>query len=149
MNDGLTMIKNIFHYSIIIVLILLIDNTKAQITLNSISPDSLVGNVYGSVIDSSTGKPIAGSEVYLFTNALQKGNTINSIQTNGGNYILPDFASAKKYGTTNLNGEFLINSIPTPFPCKPYTIIVKASGYNLLIIDQVNVLPGSCNGFTS
>ncbi|MCL5030394.1 MAG: T9SS type A sorting domain-containing protein [Bacteroidetes bacterium] len=143
MNDGLTMIKNIFYYSIIIVLLLLIDNTKAQITLNSISPDSLVGNVYGSVIDSSTGNPIAGAQIYLFTNALQKGISANSIQTNEGNYIQPEYSSAVKYGTSDSKGMFLINSVHTPMPCKPYTIIVKASGYNLVIIDQVPVLPGA------
>ncbi len=143
MNDGLTFIRNIFYYSIIIVLILLTNNTKAQMTLNSISPDSLVGNVYGSVIDSTTGVPIAGAEIYLFTNALQKGSSANTIQTNDGKYILPEYSSTVKYGTTNSKGEFLINSVHTPMPGKLYTIIVKASGYNLLIIDQVLVHPGA------
>ncbi len=127
----------------IAVLCLLFNNAYAQEYLSAISPDSLVGNVYGTVIDSSTGNPIPGAEVYLFTKALQKGNFVNTIQTNAGTFGLPNFSSAAKSGISNSKGEFLINFVRTPMPGKLYTIIVKSSGYNLLIIDQVPVLPGA------
>ena len=142
MNKFFTDIKIMFFISIAI-LCLLFSKASAQEYLNAISPDSLVGNVYGTVIDSSTGNPISDAEIYLFTSALKKGSAANSIQTNDGPFILPDFSSAVKFGNTNSKGEFLINFVRTPMPGKPYTIIVKASGYNLLIIDQVPVLPGA------
>lgn len=136
--------KLLLHISIIFTSILIINsNLFAQTNYGAISPDSLVGNVYGTVKDSATGNPIVNAKIYLFTKAISKSSGDNIINTNNGTFKLPDFNSAVKYGTTNNKGKFLINFVKTPAPFKLYTIIIKANGYNDLIINQVPVLPGA------
>jgi len=130
--------------TIIALTFIFITNCFAQSKFSlAISPDSLVGNVYGTVVDSSTGKPIVNSEVYLFTQSFQKGNSGNIISTNNGEYILPALNTAIKQSITDANGRFLINNVQTPAPYRYYTILIKSAGYNQLIINQVPVLPGA------
>jgi uncharacterized repeat protein (TIGR01451 family) len=107
---------------------------------SSIQDDKLVGNVYGSVADAHTNERIKGAEVFLLE---QQGSTGDTIRTNKGDFILPDLQSAVRRGITNERGEFLINFVPTPFPSKIYTIIIRTSDYNLFIVDQARVLPGA------
>ncbi len=137
------MMKRLLKLLTVMIILILNNAASAQIYPGAISPDSLVGNVYGSVKDSSTGKPIKDAEIFLFTQSLEKSSAVNTILTNKGRYKLPDINLAVKHAVSNYSGEFLINSVKTPSPYKPYTILVKASGYNDFIINLVPVLPGA------
>ncbi len=144
------MIKNKFYFfSIVIIAVINFQySIFAQvITASTISPNSLVGNIYGTVIDSATGQGIQGAEIYLFENKMMKSSSGNIVHTAQGSFLLPDFSLAVKSGTTNKNGGFLLNFVPAPFPFKYYTIIIKTEGHNLLIIDQARVLPGAAMAF--
>ena len=130
--------------SAIIILFLFVYNyAYAQKHSGAISPDSLVGNVYGTVEDSATGQPVNGAEIFLFTQPLEKSTTGNGIITGAGKFKLPEINLAVKHAVSTTNGKFLINFVKTPAPFKLYTIIIKASGYSNFIINQVPVLPGA------
>ena len=103
----------------------------------------LVGNVYGRETDALTSFPIEGAEIALFDQPLAKFTAGTTVRTDRGNFTLPDLQSAVRRGTTTARGEFLINFVPTPFPFKPYTVIVRAKGHRSLVLDQVRVYPGA------
>ena len=109
----------------------------------SIPDEKLVGNVYGTVTDASSSRPISGAEIFLLLQPIEKSESGRTIGSNREDFALPDFRSAVRSGRTNERGEFLINFVPTPFPYELYTILIKASGYRLFIIDQARVLPGA------
>jgi len=102
----------------------------------------LVGNVYGTIADASTSRPLPGARIFLFDRPLQKGGG-PALRTNRGDFAAPDFPSAIRAGTANDRGDFLVNSVPTPFPFRVYTIVIRAAGHRLFIVDQVRVLPGA------
>jgi hypothetical protein len=110
---------------------------------SSPSADQLVGNVYGTVIDATTSKPIPNADVFLLDPFTRRGPTDQVIRTDKGTITLPPLQTAVRSGVTNQQGEFLINFVPTPFPFKLYTIVIRASGYNPCVIDQARVLPGA------
>ncbi len=128
---------------IIFSFLLIVSTLYAQKNSGAISPDSLVGNVYGTVKDSLTGQPISGAQIYLFTNPVEKATNGIGVTTNKGIYELPGINSAAKHAVTQSSGKFLINNVRTPAPFKAYTIIINAPGYNTLIINQVPVMPGA------
>ena len=109
--------------------------------------EKLVGNVYGKVIDASTDKGIPHAKIFLVEEALVKANEVDNnpevFQSNEGAFVFPDISLTNVETTTNSKGEFLINSIPTPFPFKKYTIVAMAEGYDATILDQVRILPGA------
>jgi len=129
--------------------LLLFDSLLSVASFSETTPSSslldrrLVGNVYGTVVDAATSRPIRGAEVFLLDQPMQKAGNGRMIRSNRGDFALPDFRSAVRTGTTNERGEFLINSVPTPFPFKLYTVITETPGYRLFIIDRVRVLPGA------
>ena len=142
--------KKIFPLLIVTLLISLISNLKvySQITYpGAISPDSTVGNIGGTVIDSATNRPIKDAKIFIFDKSLRQGTSGNIIATNNGDYILPDFSSAEKGAQTDADGKFLINNVSAPVPCKYYCIIIKADGYNTFIINNAEVLPGALMSF--
>lgn len=105
----------------------------------------LVGNVDGTVADAATGKPIAGAIVTLLETPLQSAaeNSPDAFNSTNGWFIRPMTTGSKLQAMTDGAGEFLINSVPTPFPYKLYTIIVEGAGYDLFMINQAQVLPGA------
>ena len=111
----------------------------------NIDKTKLVGNIYGIVRDAETGIGLDGAAVFLFEEGLHYSvdDILPFFDSNKGRFILPDFTSAKLQTTTNSEGKFLVNNVPTPFPGKKYTILTKLSGFNMEIIDQVFVIPGA------
>jgi hypothetical protein len=109
----------------------------------SVLDNRLVGNVYGTVTEVETSKPISGAEIFLLDQTFQKSEKRTSIRTNKGNILLPPLSTAIRRGVTDEEGKFLINFVPTPFPFKSYTIVVKAPGYPLFLINEARVLPGA------
>lgn len=107
---------------------------------------SYVGNVYGNVVDAETGKPVAGAEVVLTEAAVARSKKPfdRGIATDGGYVALPrELDSSALRTITDENGDFLINSVPTPYPAKSYTIVVQRSGYFSQVLNQIPVRPGA------
>ncbi|HEV8660644.1 MAG TPA: carboxypeptidase-like regulatory domain-containing protein [Thermoanaerobaculia bacterium] len=77
--------------------------------LLAIDPSTYVGNVYGTVTDAA-GRPVADALVTV----------------------------GDRYARTGRRGEFLINSIPTPYDGRDYPITVDGSA-----IATVHILPGA------
>jgi hypothetical protein len=115
--------------------------------LSTVDEKTYVGNVYGSVVDAQTGQPLAGVEIVLTGEPIVKSKkpTLAAIATARGGYI--SFPRGMLFSNlrtiTNENGEFLINSIPTPYPEKPYTILASLPGYVSQVLNQVPVRPGA------
>jgi len=119
---------------------------EAQQLIDTVDEKDYVGNVYGFVRDAVTGGPLKDAEVVLITEPLKKTTDVSGLatKTNKGWLVVPEEVhSSPLRGTTNEEGHFLINSVPTPFPSKNYTIIARVPEYDWQIIDQVPVLPGS------
>jgi hypothetical protein len=102
-----------------------------------------VGNVYGTVADGDTGEPIAGAEILLFQlpNVVDPDRTLTSL--NNTNRSGLGLAKPDRQGTTDAQGRFLINAVPTPFPFQDYRILIQASGYTTMHIEPARVLPGA------
>lgn len=103
------------------------------------NPSKYVGNVSGSVLDAATGKPIAGAEVYLLAP--------NSDPTAGMEKVDKDLVSSTSHfrprAATNDSGGFLINFVPTPDSGQSYELVVKASGYQQVLVRKFMVPPGA------
>lgn len=100
--------------------------------LSPADEESSVGNVYGSVVDAETGKPLPGVEIVLTKDPAirSKKASRRAIASNDGYVTLPEEINSSNFkALTDESGEFLINSIPAPYPDKPYTIIVTMPGY--------------------
>lgn len=126
--------------------------TPVSTTGQAVTPTSqvdeaaYVGNVYGSVVDADTGKPLPGAEVVLTISPVTRTTKRSSaaLAADGGYIVLPrDLSSSKLRTFTDAEGNFLINSIPTPYPEKPYTIVATMPGYVTQVLDQVAVRPGA------
>jgi len=105
-----------------------------------------VGNVYGTVTDAETGRPVVGAEVMLVDRPLGRRQTAEGFAapSNKGIVIIPKEAIAPRFNVlTNSAGEFLLAGVPTPYPYKPYTVIATAPGYDSTIVDYIPVLPGA------
>jgi|GEM_PF-4557615 len=92
-----------------------------------------VGNVAGVVVDVETGAPIEGAEIVLVDKPLRRSEkeTAFTVQSNKGFIVVPADAVVSPLRTvTDSNGEFLINSVPTPNPSKDYTVLASVSGYD-------------------
>jgi hypothetical protein len=109
----------------------------------SIPDENMVGNVFGTVADAASSQPVVGAEILLFDPSAAKDETSRVIPGNRGDFRLSASRLALRKGTTNDRGQFLINFVPTPFPFKTWTIVVRAAGHKQIVIDQVRVLPGA------
>ena len=102
-----------------------------------------MGNVYGRVTDAESGQPIAGAEIGLFGIPFGESFPRSPLPAGPGPLALPDTSAADRRGVTDAQGDFLINHVPTPFPYRDYLILVRAAGYQALVIDPARVLPGA------
>jgi hypothetical protein len=115
-------------------------------TSSVVDEKSYVGNVYGTVTDAQTGQPLQGVVVALTTKPLvtSRKAQVDALSSDKGYVVLPrEFYSSDLKALTDEKGEYIINSVPTPYPAKPYTVIVTAPGYVTQIVDQVPVRPGA------
>jgi hypothetical protein len=115
-------------------------------TSSVVDEKNYVGNVYGTVTDAQTGQPLQGVEVVLTTKPLvtSRKAQVDALSSDKGYVVLPrEFYSSELKALTDEKGEFIINSVPTPYPAKSYTIIVTSFGYATQILDQVPVRPGA------
>jgi hypothetical protein len=103
----------------------------------------MVGNVYGIVMDATTLTPISQAEIFLLRQPLAQGSVQELMRTPPADQTLSQLQTAERRGLTDPQGEFLINSVPTPFPGQFYLIVIRSPGYNLFVIDQARVLPGA------
>ena len=103
----------------------------------------LVGNVYGSVLDDSTSQPIAGAAVLLFDPLREVRSGRREAGSENRIGLIGPIGLIVLSAETNDHGDFLINFVPTSLPCTTYTIVVRAAGYNLLVIERARVLPGA------
>jgi hypothetical protein len=85
-----------------------------SMTSTVVDPATYVGNVYGTVSDDAS-RPIGGESITLFDDA----------------------GSAVRRGSSNADGTFLINDVPTPFDGRDY--VVSAGDFK----QKVRVLPGA------
>ena len=112
----------------------------AQSGLSPFDETRYVGNVIGSVIDSKTGQGIRGASVLLIREpwAYRSGS---SGRTEHLYNLLLD--SSVRRGSTNSSGRFIVNSVPTPYPFRTYTVIALAPGYKVQVFDQIPIFPGA------
>jgi hypothetical protein len=110
-----------------------------------------VGNVYGSVTDADTGRPIQGAQVILVDKPLRRALPLLKSRADGiltrsnkGDVLLPPEVETATWKVfTDEAGEFLMAGVATPFPYKAYTVIATAPGYDAAIVNYVPVLPGA------
>jgi hypothetical protein len=46
-------------------------------------------------------------------------------------------------GSSDSNGQFIVNHVPTPYPFETYTVVAIAPGYKVQVFDQIPVVPGA------
>ena len=87
----------------------------------------LVGNVYGTVVDSATQEPLAGAVVALFETPLQPAaaGDAEAFHSDRGWFIRPPVNTVRLQTITDAEGNFLINNVSTPYPAKAYTIVAQ------------------------
>jgi hypothetical protein len=106
---------------------------------HSFDQRQFVGNVVGRVVDSASGRGLAGATVILIDkpwHASAKGGWTSGLR----NLLL---SSSVRNAATNSRGEFIVNHVPTPYPFHNYTVVAIAPGYKIQVFDQVPVLPGA------
>jgi hypothetical protein len=131
-------------YTIVFLVCTGIAYSQIEQTDHSVSPislDKLVGNVYGTVVDKITLKPINRAKIYLFDEKMQ--NMLNQISSTGIISQPLDTSLAVRSGMTNKDGSFLINFVPVPFPFRYYSITVMVDNCKPFIIRDVKVFPGA------
>ncbi len=134
-----------------IVLMILVLGSWAQVFSQEVQDSAdkgmaLVGNVHGTVTDATTGSPIAGAEIVLVDKPVSRQYPLEGfvMPSNKGMIALPmEITVTDLRILSDANGEFLISGVPTPFPFKPYTVVVSAAGYDQTVIDYIPVLPGA------
>jgi VCBS repeat-containing protein len=139
-------IKVSFIAACLVLLAAAVGHAQSDTSSSQVDEKNYVGNVYGTVIDAQTGQPLQGVEVVLTGAPLLKGKSTQTkaLISNKGYVVVPqEFYSSNLRAFTDEKGEFLINSVPTPYPEKPYTIIATSAGYVSQILDQVPVRPGA------
>src|SRR2546421_12141395 len=139
-------IKFSFLAACMIILNMAVAHAQDEASSSQVDERNYVGNVYGTVVDAETGQPLQGVEIVLTSAPLLKGKRTQAkaLSSNKGYVVVPpEFYNSKLRAFTDENGEFLINSVPTPYPAKPYTIIATAPGHVSQVLDQIPVLPGA------
>jgi hypothetical protein len=107
--------------------------------LSSVRDADYVGNVLGRVVDSRSGQGVPGAMVLLLDNPWEL-----AARTLAPHLGLRGLSgSSVRRGATDREGRFLINSVPTPYPYRKYTVVALAPGYRVRVFDQVPVLPGA------
>src|SRR5262245_17817161 len=112
----------------------------AQPGLSPFDETRYVGNVIGSVVDSKTGRGIRGVSVLLIREPWAYRSGSSGWTERLYNLLLN---SSVRRGSTDSTGRFIVNSVPTPYPFKTYTVIALAPGYKLQVFDQIPVFPGA------
>ncbi|MCU1348239.1 MAG: hypothetical protein JWO56_1269 [Acidobacteria bacterium] len=105
-----------------------------------VAPSAYVGNVYGTVVDAAE-RPIAGARVVL----IERERDSAFVEQLRDSVMQPQALQAplRLAATTDAQGEFLINHVPTPYPSRDYTIIATAPGRSAAVIRGAHVLPGA------
>jgi hypothetical protein len=128
-----------FTLFLFVMLFIYSNNFFCGIKGTPMDPKKYVGNVSGIIIDKDNGFPISFAAV----NLVETADSYDNIITNINQQIIPADQKFNPKRITDNNGKFLINFVPTPDSGKPYSLLIKARGYESQLIKKLFVPVGA------
>lgn len=109
-------------------------------------PDRILyGNVYGSIIEASSGNPLNGAHIYLTDESVrfETKKTAASVSSNRGWVVLPERDAMVCSAVSRSDGAYIINNIRLSGSGSRYSVIIEADGMAPVIINSALILPGA------
>lgn len=103
------------------------------------------GNIYGTISDENSGKPIKDAVIYVVDMPVRylSADDPDTVLSDQGPVVIPERSTAVRRAYSRADGSFLISSIPIHGSSQLYTVVIEADVRDILVIDQVPVLPGA------
>ena len=116
-----------------------------QASSNNGNSRVLFGNVYGTVTDSESGRPVADAIIYVTDQPVRylSEKEANAVFSDYGWIAVPPLEAAVRRTTSQPDGTYMINKIPLTRNYVLYTLVIRAEGRDRTVIDQAPVLPGA------
>ncbi len=106
---------------------------------------TLYGNIYGTILSEDSGRPLAGVNIYLAREPVQRMSRYHpqAQPTNNGWIVVPVRDPQYPVAQTNAQGAFIISGIPMAQLSQPITVTIQARDRALVVIDQIPLRPGA------
>ena len=103
------------------------------------------GNVYGTIIESSSGNPLNGVHIYLTEHPIRfvPEKTATAVYSNRGWIVVPSDRVSVFSAVSRSDGSYIINNIRLTGTGSAYTVIIDAENMAPVIVDSALILPGA------